>query len=325
MAYESIDCIDAGTDYCPCYLAETNNCLICSQLQGKLFCDCVNWKGVCIYQEYIWNGSRRKEPRENLAVDITAKEIINQKVMFLRIKVTRTLSRELNHPGSYIFLKDEKYPDFFDVPTSILFSDEINETVDILLQMYGAKTKILFDDTSSLIMRGPYWNGIIGLKNIKSISNRNCLILARGIAQAPCVLVAKKLRLAGNNVSVILDTGNSKTNFSKKYFEDLGCSILEMEIMCNKTINEKARSAILKIISDEDTAFVFSGGSDIMHKYIINTITSAPQKVLFACTNNSSICCGEGICGSCGTSLKDGRKIKACKAQIDPMDIMGGI
>lgn len=47
MDYEVIDCIDAGTEFCPCHLAEEGECILCSQLHGKCFCDCVNWKGVC--------------------------------------------------------------------------------------------------------------------------------------------------------------------------------------------------------------------------------------------------------------------------------------
>ncbi|NFG18899.1 sulfide/dihydroorotate dehydrogenase-like FAD/NAD-binding protein, partial [Clostridium botulinum] len=49
MEYEIKDCIDAGSEYCPCHLAETGDCILCSQLSGKKFCDCINWKGVCIY------------------------------------------------------------------------------------------------------------------------------------------------------------------------------------------------------------------------------------------------------------------------------------
>ena len=49
MKYEIIDCIDAGTEYCPCHLAETGDCILCSELCSKTFCDCVNWKGTCIY------------------------------------------------------------------------------------------------------------------------------------------------------------------------------------------------------------------------------------------------------------------------------------
>ena len=64
MFKETIDCIDAGTEFCPCHLAESGECILCSQLQGGHFCDCLNWKGVCIYQEFHDNGNKAKEQRK---------------------------------------------------------------------------------------------------------------------------------------------------------------------------------------------------------------------------------------------------------------------
>lgn len=324
MSYEAVDCVDAGTDYCPCYLAETNNCLICSQLQGKAFCDCVNWKGVCIYQELIWNGSKRRELRENINVKVIESKVVNDKVLFFKIKVSRTLARELNQPGSYIFLRGENYPDFFDVPMSVMYSDENNETVDLLVQIRGVKTRVLKDNFEFLTIRAPYWNGVIGLKNIKMTANQNCLIIARGIAQAPSVPVARKLVMHKNNVLVILDKGSSDTFFAESYFERLGCSIIEAEILKNKVFTDEAMVLVSDIIKDKDVKLVFSGGSDIVHRGVLNIVKGFDNEILFSCTNNENICCGEGICGACGKRLKDGRRIKTCKAQINPDEIIGG-
>jgi len=325
MAYETVDCVDAGTDYCPCYLSETDNCLICSQLQGKAFCDCINWKGVCIYQEYVWNGRKKKEPRKDLKANILEMKMINDNTMFLKLKVSRTLARELNQPGSYIFLRDEKYPIFFDVPMSIMQSSEVEENVDLLVQIRGIKTKVLKNIDEFITIRGPYWNGIMGLKNLKAVKNKNCLIVTRGISQAPSVLVAKKLRLSNNSVFVVLDPGSCNTDITKDYFESLGCNVVETCILKNRAMDENACSLIKSIIEGHNISLVFSGGSDIIHKGIMKISNSLRQDILFACTNNASICCGEGVCGSCTTRLKDGRKIKSCKAQVDPIDFQGGI
>ncbi|KPU44867.1 dihydroorotate dehydrogenase B (NAD(+)), electron transfer subunit [Oxobacter pfennigii] len=325
MTYESVDCVDAGTDYCPCYLSETNDCLICSQLQGKLFCDCINWKGVCIYQEYIWNGSRRKDSRENINASVLNIFMLNEKVIFIKLKVSRTLARELNQPGSYIFIKNSNYPEFFNTPMSVMYADEINGTIDLLIQVRGIKTKIFQKTLDSFQIRGPYWNGIMGLKNLKKVSNKNCLMVVRGIAQAPSVGVAKKLKFSNNNVYVIFDEGTSNTSISKEYFDKLGCEIKEMSIMENRSISSAASAFIKETINEKDIDLIFSGGTDIIHKEIIEIKNSFSKDILLACTNNANICCGEGICGSCNTRLKDGKRIKACKAQADPEEILGGI
>lgn len=57
MEQNFYDCIDCGTENCPCYLAATGDCLVCSRLAGKDYCDC-NWKGVCIYNEFIQSGKK---------------------------------------------------------------------------------------------------------------------------------------------------------------------------------------------------------------------------------------------------------------------------
>jgi NAD(P)H-flavin reductase len=208
---------------------------------------------------------------------------------------------------------------------SVMQSNETEGVIDLLVQIRGIKTKLLKNLNEAVIIRGPYWNGIMGLKNLKLVSGKNCLIITRGIAQAPSVLVAKKLKFSGNNITVVLDGGSSQTTISKEYFEKIGCSVIEANILNKKIFDENALLMIKDIIENDGIELIFSGGSDIIHKNIIEICKSSPNKILFSCTNNSSICCGEGVCGSCTIRLKDGRKIKACKAQVDPIDIIGGI
>lgn len=320
MSYEAIDCVDAGTEYCPCYLAETNNCIICSNLQGKVFCDCINWKGVCIYQEYVWN--KNKEARDYLQSKIIEKKLLNDKILFLKLKVNRTLARELNQPGAYIFLRSSNYPALFDAPMSIMYSDEINEYIELLVQIKGIKTKTLINEFDSFIIKGPYFNGLLGLKNLKTIANKNCLIVTRGISQAPSVLVAKKLSFSHNNIEVLFDKGTSGVSIAKEYFYKYNCNIFDREILNkDKSFNENTKIFIKDYINSKDINFIFSGGSDIINKEIFNIIKQSKKGILYSCTNNANICCGEGICGSCCTRLANGNKVKLCKTQINPEDL----
>jgi hypothetical protein len=64
-----LNCIDAGTENCPCYLAVTGDCLICSRLQGKDYCDC-NWRGVCIYNEFMQGNGKVNNPRRDFEAEI---------------------------------------------------------------------------------------------------------------------------------------------------------------------------------------------------------------------------------------------------------------
>ena len=72
MVNQRLECIDAGSEYCPCYLAETDDCIICSHLQGKEFCDC-NWNGVCVYQDFCWLNEKKKDIRKTIEAQIVDK------------------------------------------------------------------------------------------------------------------------------------------------------------------------------------------------------------------------------------------------------------
>src|SRR5690606_31713775 len=110
---------------------------------GKVFCDCTNWQGVCIYQEYIWNHARSKERRRVYPCQILAQKKVAPTVTVLTLQVRRTLARELKEPGAYVFLRVPPQPVFFDLPMSIMQADERAGIIKIAVQERGVKTKYL--------------------------------------------------------------------------------------------------------------------------------------------------------------------------------------
>ncbi|MDU3723748.1 MAG: sulfide/dihydroorotate dehydrogenase-like FAD/NAD-binding protein, partial [Clostridium celatum] len=99
MLKETIDCIDAGTEYCPCHLAESGECILCSQLQGSHFCDCLNWKGVCIYQELHDNGGKAKEQRKTYNCKIVERKLFSDEVLLVKFEASHKLVIDLAKPG----------------------------------------------------------------------------------------------------------------------------------------------------------------------------------------------------------------------------------
>ena len=110
MGTKQWQCVDAGSDYCPCHLAEENSCIICTQLQGKGYCDC-NWMGVCIYNDFYFSGNRKKEIRRSQEYPVIDSKIINNNNV-LTICVTKYMARSLNQTGSNIFVRN-KHDDHF--------------------------------------------------------------------------------------------------------------------------------------------------------------------------------------------------------------------
>lgn len=323
------DCIDAGTEYCPCYLAETGDCIMCSQLQGKVFCDCTNWKGVCIYQEYVWNHAQMKDSRKMSPCRVLTREHVTSAITLLTIQVSKTLTRELNQPGAYVFLRSLESPVHFDIPMSIMRVNEIKNTVDIAVQERGVKTKYLVSkdcgNAEEILLRGPYWNGIMGLKYIKGFQKGRALLIVRGIGQASALPVAKKLLQGSNEVEVLLDTGRSNANFTGDLFREMGCIVIEKEVLEIKTLTipEETLEYIGTGLTKRGIGLIYCGGPDLLHQGVSRLIQEKAGNVYLACSNNAQLCCGEGVCGSCQIRLADGRRVKTCKTQLDPLAIYG--
>lgn len=325
MRQQILDCVDCGSDFCPCYLAETGDCLICSQLQGKTFCDCFNWKGVCVYQEFIWNRSQRKEARESLLCEILHWEQLTEAVILLTIMVNKTMARELSQPGAYVFLRNPKEADFFDTPMSIISADTGAGTVTIAIQLKGVKTKSLLVDNEKIMVRGPYWNGLLGLKYLKGLTNKKALLVVRGIAQAPAVPVARKLRNQGNEVMVLLDPGKESLTFAEPLMREMGCIVNYISLLDkNLQVPIETLEFIKGLILRQEISLVYSGGTAKLHEGVSAIIQGLDQEVFFTCANDARICCGEGVCGSCHTRLPNGQRIKTCKTQINPREIYRG-
>ncbi|HHZ17429.1 MAG TPA: sulfide/dihydroorotate dehydrogenase-like FAD/NAD-binding protein [Clostridia bacterium] len=321
------DCIDAGTEYCPCYLAEVGECIMCSQLQGKVFCDCTNWKGVCILQEYVWNHARSKPSRGLFRGQILGAEEVAADVLLLTLQVNRTLARELNQPGAYVFLRPPGTAEYFDIPTSVMRADERLETIVLALQQRGVKTKYLFKQRTEkadqeILLRGPYWNGILGLRHLKGLHHAKALLLLRGIGQAPAVPVAKKLRQGGNEVEVLLDPGRIK-NFTTALFQEMGCRVLPKIILDLEklTLRADVLAYLREKILTDGVKLIYCGGPVFLTQGVSNLLQELRSQVALVCSNNTKLCCGEGVCGSCQTRLKNGTRVKSCKTQIDPWEV----
>lgn len=320
--FKFTDCIDSGTDYCPCSLGEKGECIICSQLNDKIFCDCLNWKGTCIYQEFINNNNKRKKVRQFKTCTIIDKQYLREDIFLLSIKVNNSLSRELNNIGAFVFLKNPMEDDTYSTPISIMESDIFNNIIKVVIKIAGVKTKLLDECRDKILVKGPYWNGIQGIRFIKDIKDKKCLILARGCAAAPGVMAARKMIKNGNMIHVMLDRGRSLENFSKPYFLELGCTIEDVHFYNHqKELDRNIMYSIEQQVMEKGIDVVLIAGEDEFHRKIIKYIHALDKNMNFATVNNSTMCCGEGICGSCQIRGINNEKIKSCKQQYNPAEV----
>ena len=323
MNYEMIDCIDAGTSFCPCHLAETNECILCSQLQGQKFCDCKNWKGTCIFQELIWNNEQSKAERETYRGLIIRKREIEKGLIELVIQVDHELCKQLCSPGSYVFLRAPMTTDYFDTPISILESNIRDNTLSIIVEIEGIKTKKIDEKSEGdyLLIKGPFWNGVLGLKNIERCKDKNVLIVSRGIGMAPMIPVIRKLYMQGNRISVVLDKGRYNTNFIQELLDRYSCKVLGIETLYKGELTPEFSTRLEEFIEKETVEHIHISGPDIL---ILESLKKINERVKTSCCNNAKMCCGQGVCGACTTRFEGHIVKRLCKLQTDPEYIFEG-
>lgn len=326
MFKETIDCIDAGSEFCPCHLAESGECILCSQLQGNHFCDCLNWKGVCIYQEFHDNGNKAKEQRKTYTCKVSEKILYPDDILLIKFEAPHKLVIDLARPGSFIFVRSEENV-YFDVPISILESDIETNIISIMIEVRGIKTKQLLNIKAggNITIRGPYWNGVFGLKNIGKQKNNETLVIARGIGMAPMMPVIEKLIENGNSVTLLLDKQPFKDIYVSEWLDKLNIVPQEMNLIEKGELSPEGKVAIKSIVKYNNISLIHIAGADILTYSIIDFLDSLErQDIDLSCCNNFKMCCGEGVCGSCTARFSGHRVKRFCKVQASPRGIFEG-
>ena len=194
MTYFNPICADVGTRNCPCPLAETGDCLVCSRLSGARECSC-RWAGVCVYNEYMQNGSVVRTRRMDRSTEILQRLWQGDDLLMLQLRVSRGFALEASRPGSFLFLKPPGAPEMTSVPVSVMAADVEHESLWVILKIISAKTKALAVCEDFLEMRGIYRSGLLGkgvagmldLRDPGNSVRKRWLILTKGVGFAPAV------------------------------------------------------------------------------------------------------------------------------------------
>ncbi|WP_244835383.1 sulfide/dihydroorotate dehydrogenase-like FAD/NAD-binding protein [Clostridium sp. BJN0001] len=325
MTKHVIDCIDCGTEFCPCKLAETNECIICSQCQGKNFCDCLNWKGVCVFQEFYNNGYKAKPGRKIYSCKICDMKNSDDNLIMFKIEIPHKLAIDLKRPGTYIFLRTDENQ-YFDIPISISKTDIDNDIIMVVIEIKGIKTKKLlnYKTGDNILLRGPYFNGVFGINNILKSKSEKSLILAKGIGYAPSIPVIERLISNSCSVSICIDKSPFNEILDDDFFKNNNLKISYNSLLKKGNLTEIAKALIEKSI-DSGITHIHIAGADILTYSVINYLDSIDRKdIKLSCLNNFKMCCGEGICGACTVRYKNHKIRRYCKEQADVRDIFEG-
>lgn len=322
---ERFTCIDLGTSYCPCHLAESGDCILCSQLRGKCFCDCKDWNGVCVYSELCNNKNKAKEGRKTYDCKVIEIKKYAEDILSIKIQVTRQFAFDLSNPGSYVFVRKAE-EGYFDTPISIVETNPEEEWIEFIVKIAGVKTKQLEELNLNDIVkvRGPYFNGVFGRKEIYKLKEEQVLIIGRNVGLAPVVPVIKRLTRENNKIYLLKDLAGINKDFLKEELDNYNPIIEENEIISNGKLTDWTKERINYYVN-KGVSHIHIGGADIITYLVIEYLNDINRNdISLSCCNNFKMACGEGVCGAC-TIRYDGDKVRRyCKYQTDPRTVFKG-
>lgn len=308
-------CIDINTPYCPCLLAQTNHCLFCSLLQGGDTCSC-NWAGVCVLYEKMWQDKAARRGQDAVSparvetkATVISREQVAEAVYSLVLAVSDELAAQLNKTGSFVFLCRPDDPGFYQFPISVIKAEEA--CIWVMVETTGPKTqRILSSDT--LLVRGPYYNGILGQPWIDKITGGHIVLVAGGMGQPPALPIMRRLRYNNNRVTAILAPGRMGRIFISEEAAAMG-----VQVRCVTSLRQEGLALVQDIVRQEPVNLLVSCGPDAQHYSLLDVLRQCQADIPMAATNNATMCCGEGICGSCQKETVQRTVIRACKVQTD--------
>lgn len=230
--------------------------------------------------------------------------------------MTHALAQNLVYPGSFVFLRKEGTSELYNSPISIMEVDTEKNFIKVVVKACAVKTKTIceLEKGDLILVKGPFWNGALGLKRINEAKNKTSLIIIKGIGQAPAVQVMKQLYNNGNKIIALIDTGDEGDIFINKYLDKYNVKVIKSSIFDGEDITKELKDYITTFMNTEDLNLIHCAAHDLI---ILKLIQYVNEKVNVSCSNNAKMCCGEGLCGSC-TCFKGTKVKRMCKVQVNP-------
>lgn len=312
-------CSNYASDTCPCVLAESGHCIVCSMCRGEDFCDCSDATGFCIMQELVNNGGRAKDQHHIMKCTVTYENIYDDTIKLIRLRIPDGNIGDFAQLGAFVFIRVLENT-FYDVPISVLYEETGDDTIELMIQLQGIKTKCFKDlkKGDTVFLRGPYLNGMQGLKALSSMRDGKALVICRGIGLFPSLYAIAQLKKNGNDIKIYLDQGS----FSKTLLR-VARDLYELDIneISIPEPNGDLSPRLCKVLDDaidQNVGLIHFGASDFLMKKMIAYVKErGDRKVAVSCINNSHMCCGEGICGACVRDTDAHKIVHLCKEQMD--------
>ena len=320
-------CVDLGSEHCPCWLAVTGDCLICSRLQERgasggnserMFlsgedCDC-EWSGSCPYTLLAQNGGRIAERRREISARLIGRKDYDEDISVLILEVGCGFAQKASIPGSFVFLRPresdtEGKERLYEMPVSVMKVDETAGTIHLTIRKEGPKSKTLLNrilPMDDIVVRGPYFSGLLGAERLRpaKVKGKRVAFLTKGIGAAPAILAMDRL------IAMDEKTGESDQNTGLKIRWLADDTNIDRQLLEDYSEGVKPEYGGL---DDQSYDIVVISGSPYFVETMRREVRKRLPEAALVVSNDATMCCGEGICGACTEVTKEGRVIRRCK------------
>ena len=333
-----LKCVDLGSEYCPCQLALTGDCLVCGQLRESV-CDC-QWSGSCPYTVLMQNGGKVSARRREVRGELVQRKEYGEGITVLVLRVGRGFAQKLSLPGSFVFLRrvyeEERNHStaetgdfvYYNTPISVMRADEAAGTIHLAIRREGPKSKLLLNCVSpiddvkeeSYWVRGPYYSGLLGTEALRSaqVKGKRILFLTKGIGAAPALLTMDRLmtmdgaEAAASKIRWLADDKKIDRTLIEDYARMIGGTI-QPEYMVLTDSPGRGKRELREALGEKEYDVAVICGSPYFVEHMSCQVRNRFPEVQLVVSNNATMCCGEGICGACTEVTEDGRVIRRCK------------
>ena len=240
-------------------------------------------------------------------------------LVFLRVKVPISLEREVKRPGGFVFVRRKDAASWYDVPISVQFEEMMVGSIGMTLLFRGVKTNQFKDlaEGDTLLLRGPFNNGLLGLQHLEAQQSSRCLILTKGIGLLPSVSAVRYLQSRHNETELYVDEGNFSPSILKFQLDLFELPLKPLTLLDDDgELSTPAKHVIRRFVADGGSLIHVGASEYVIHQVAAYLHYIGNRHVKLSACNNARMCCGEGVCGACTETTADKRVIHHCKEQV---------
>ena len=311
-----MECIDNGQEGCPCVLAESGDCLVCSRVPGgRGTCDNCNWQGTCVYMLYEQNGCRVIQERQNRELPIDRIRSYGPNLKVFVLEADKGYCQKAQRPGAFVFVKSADDQDWFGAPISVLKAEPDRNRLHLAVCACGPKTSRILQRTENLHVRGIYYNALAG-QNSLLMDPEETFVFAKGVALAPLrnyLDSGKSSRRLLQNLRAIVDIEKVGMDFFLDYFGDLPVGAVQIRDFAREglcAIEEQRHLQEQCLARSRVNVLALTSPYYVQR---VREIVGKDKGILRPTEGN--MCCGEGICGACTQTNAQGQIIRNCKVR----------